>query len=272
VKPAEFIAKWRDNPLSERAGAQAHFLDLCELLGVEKPGNPDSSDDYCFERGATKTGAGRGWADVWKRGFFGWEYKAPGAKLEPALKQLMVYALALDNPPLLVVSDRQLIQIHTHFTGRPSQVHTVHIDHIGLPENLEKLRWLFTDPEQFKPQITRSAITIQAAKLFGDLARVLQERGHEPRVVAHFLNKILFCLFAQNTKSPHGDLLEKSWGNSRSDNLLIKAFLSCIVARNYFAHHRYLDHTLLQSEKSAFMLGGILVTVLLLLPASHERT
>ena len=207
MTPQQFILKWRDNPLAERAGAQPHFLDLCELLGVEKPGNPDQGDNYCFERGATKTGAGRGWADVWKRGFFGWEYKGPGAKLEPALKQLMMYALALDNPPLLVVSDRLSIQIHTHFTGRPSQVHTVHIDDIGLPENLEKLRWLFTDPEQFKPQITRSAITTQAAKLFGDIARAMQERGHEPRDAAHFLNKMLFCLFAQNIKSPHGEPL-----------------------------------------------------------------
>ena len=64
MTPAEFITKWKDNKLSERAGAQAHFLDLCELLGVDKPSDPDN---YYFERGAKHTGAGRGWADVWKR-------------------------------------------------------------------------------------------------------------------------------------------------------------------------------------------------------------
>ena len=100
MTPQQFIQKWQHNSLTERAGAQAHFLDLCELLGVDKPADPDN---YCFERGAKKTGAGRGWSDVWKRGHFAWEYKAPGVKLEPALKQLMMYALALDNPPLLVV-------------------------------------------------------------------------------------------------------------------------------------------------------------------------
>ena len=82
--PAEFIAVWRDNPLSERAGAQPFFLDLCEVLGVAKPGDPEN---YCFERGATRTGAGRGWADVWKRGCFAWENKAPGGHLGEALKQ-----------------------------------------------------------------------------------------------------------------------------------------------------------------------------------------
>jgi len=61
MTPAQFIAKWRANPLSERAGAQAFFLDLCAMLGVAPPDDPDN---YCFERGATRTGAGHGWADV----------------------------------------------------------------------------------------------------------------------------------------------------------------------------------------------------------------
>ncbi len=117
MTPAQFIAKWRANPLSEKAGAQAFFLDLCAMLGVEPPNDPDN---YCFERGATRTGAGHGWADVWKRGHFGWENKGPGGDLGGALKQLMTYALALDNPPLLVVSNRDITQIHTHFTGTPT--------------------------------------------------------------------------------------------------------------------------------------------------------
>jgi hypothetical protein len=96
--------------LGERAGARAHFINLRRVLGVPEPGDPET---YCFERGLTKTGsaAGRadGFADVWLRGHFAWEYKAPGKSLEGALKQLMQYALPLENPPLLVVSDRQRI-------------------------------------------------------------------------------------------------------------------------------------------------------------------
>ena len=65
MTPAEFITKWKDNKLSERAGAQSHFLDLCELIGMDKPTDPEN---YCFERGAKRTGAPGdrdGWADVW---------------------------------------------------------------------------------------------------------------------------------------------------------------------------------------------------------------
>ena len=100
--------------LNERAGAQAHFIDLCRLLGVPEPADPQR---YCFQRGVVKTGslAARtdGCADVWLQGRFAWEYKAPGKSLEGALKQLMMYALPLDSPPLLVVSDRLRIEVHT---------------------------------------------------------------------------------------------------------------------------------------------------------------
>ena len=207
MTPAEFIAKWKDNQLSERAGAQSHFLDLCELIVVAKP---TDADNYCFERGAKRTGAAGdrdGWADVWKRHCFAWEYKSPKKNLDAALKQLMTYALALDNPPLLVVSDSLQIIIHTHFTGTPSETHTIAINDIGAAENLKKLRWLFTDPEQFKPQRTRTAITLQAAKLIGDLAWQMQQRGHDPQQVAHFLNKIIFCLFAEDASGPASEPL-----------------------------------------------------------------
>jgi hypothetical protein len=81
MTPEQFVALWNNNPLSERAGAQAHFDDLCDLLGVEKPRDPDS---YCFERGAKKSTGGDGWADVWKRGHFGRENKKPSRDVNAA--------------------------------------------------------------------------------------------------------------------------------------------------------------------------------------------
>ena len=195
MTPAQFIAKWQHNPLSERAGAQPFFLDLCAMLGVPTPTDPDN---YCFERGATRTGAGHGWADVWMRGHFGWENKGPGGDLAGALRQLMTYALALDNPPLLVVSNRALTEIHTHFTGTPSETHTIRLEDIGTPENQQKLRWLFTDPEKFRPGRTVLDITADAAGRFADIAQSMTARGHDPQQIAHFLIQCLFCMFAED--------------------------------------------------------------------------
>jgi hypothetical protein len=203
---ALFIAKWRDNPLSERAGAQTFFSDLCALLEVDPPNDPDN---YCFERGATRTGAGQGWADVWKRGYFGWENKGPGGDLGGALKQLMTYALALDNPPLLVVSNRDVTRIHTHFTGTPSETHSIRLVDIGQPENLKKLRWLFSDPEQFRPARTVQDITAEAAGRFADLAQSMTGRGFAAQNVAHFLIQCLFCMFAEDIGLLPGKLFQR---------------------------------------------------------------
>lgn len=220
MTPAQFIAKWKGNPLSERAGSQPFFLDLCTLLGVDPPNDPEN---YCFERGATRTGAGHGWADVWKRAHFGWENKGPGGDLSGALKQLMTYALALDNPPLLVVSNRAITQIHTHFTGTPSETYTINLEDIGTTENLQRLRWLFTDPEQFRPGRTVLDITRDAAGRFADVAKSLTGRGHDPASVAHFLIQCLFCMFAEDISLLPKQLFERIITKRQSDPLKLAA-------------------------------------------------
>src|SRR5437868_4671117 len=109
AQPIDFIDKWKAVELTERAAAQSHFNELCHLLGVKSPTDADHDGSwYCFERGATKTTGGEGWADVWKRECFGWEYKGKRKDLNAAFVQLQQYALALENPPLLVVCDLKL--------------------------------------------------------------------------------------------------------------------------------------------------------------------
>jgi hypothetical protein len=128
----EFMAKWGPGgpafELNERQGAQPHFIDLCQLLGVALPGSLHDGSDYIFEQDTLVLGEARGYADVFYRNHFAWENKAPGRNLDTALKQLLTYSLALDNPPLLVVCDRLTTRIHTQFNGHPSEVHTVLLD------------------------------------------------------------------------------------------------------------------------------------------------
>jgi len=83
VTPAQFIAKWSRVELSEPAASQSHFNDLCRLLGQPNPTDYDpTGEEYCFAKGVAVTGpasAGskgeRGFADVWWRGKFAWEYR-----------------------------------------------------------------------------------------------------------------------------------------------------------------------------------------------------
>ena len=63
MTPQQFIAKWGPGgpafDLNERQGAQPHFIDLCQLLGVPTPG---SAGDYLFEQDTLVLGEARGYA------------------------------------------------------------------------------------------------------------------------------------------------------------------------------------------------------------------
>ncbi len=196
---AQFIAKWRRVALTERSASQQHFLDLCEILDHPKPAEADPiGESFTFERGATKTDGSEGWADVWKRGFFGWEYKGKHKDLNAAYQQLLKYREALENPPILVVCDMDRIIVHTNFTNTPSTVHEIALEELSAARSLEILRHVFFEPDKLKPGATSEAITQEAASQLAEIAQSLRDADHDPSDVAHFLDRIIFCLFAED--------------------------------------------------------------------------
>ncbi|WP_166304364.1 class I SAM-dependent DNA methyltransferase [Bradyrhizobium sp. 2S1] len=199
MTPDEFIRKWKNVELNERAAAHSHFIDLCRMLDEPAPTDVDPTGEwYAFERGATKTTGGEGWADVWKRDHFGWEYKGKRKDLKAAFAQLQQYALALENPPLLVVCDMDRFEIHTNWTNSVSAVHEFGLDDLREPNVRQKLKSVFSDPEQLKPGKTRQTLTEEAAAEFAKLAQRLRDRGHAAETVAHFINRLVFCMFAED--------------------------------------------------------------------------
>ena len=199
MTPAEFITKWRASELKERSAAQEHFIDLCRLLGEPTPAEADpAGDHYCFERGALKDSGGGGWADVWKRHCFAWEYKGKRANLDAAFDQLRQYALALENPPLLIVSDMRRFRIRTNWTNSVSKTLEFELDDLMDAAVRDKLKWAMSDPERLRPGETRQTLTERAARTFARLAQSLRDQGHEPQEVAHFVNRLVFCMFAED--------------------------------------------------------------------------
>lgn len=199
MTPDEFIAKWQAVELKERSASQPHFLDLCRLLGVPDPISADpTGEEYCFERGATKATGGEGWADVWKRGCFGWEYKGKRADLNGALRQLLQYAGALENPPLLITCDMDRIEVRTNFQNYVSATHVILLHDLADAGKRDLLRRCFTDPESLKPDRTRTQATKEAAEAFAELAGALAARGIPAREVARFTDRMVFCLFADD--------------------------------------------------------------------------
>ena len=199
MTPHDFIDKWRGSELKESSGSQEHFIDLCRLLGEPTPAEADpTGQTYCFERGARKDSGRAGWADVWKRGHFAWEYKGKHANLDRAFDQLRQYALALENPPLLIVSDMIRFRIRTNWTNSVSETHEFELEDLTHAEVREKLKWAMSDPERLRPGVTRQTLTEQTATTFANLAQTLRQRGNAPRVVAQFVNRLVFCMFAED--------------------------------------------------------------------------
>jgi type II restriction/modification system DNA methylase subunit YeeA len=260
MTPEQFISLWKDNTLTERGGAQAHFDDLCELLEVDKPRDPDN---YCFERGAKKTGggdplrlrSGQGWADVWKRGCFGWENKKPGRNLDTALKQLTDYARQLENPPLLVVSDRERIIIHTAFTGYPDEPREIRIEQLADPATLQLLRWVFTDPHKLRPEKSTAAITEAAAGQFAAIAKSMRQRGLDGQQVAHFLVQCLFCMFAEDEHVLPANILTDLLKNAGNDTDKAARRIATLFAAMEKNGGEYGDHDI------AWFNGGLFKTI-----------
>jgi type II restriction/modification system DNA methylase subunit YeeA len=239
MTPQEFVAKWRASTLKERSGSQEHFIDLCRMLGHETPAQADSDGVwFTFERGADKSTGGQGWADVWKKGFFAWEYKGKHKDLDAAYAQLLRYCDALLNPPLLVVSDMETIVVHTNFNNTVRRDIRLTLDDLTTEAGQATLRAVFTEPEKLRADETPEGVTKKAAADFSKLAESLRDRGVDSEEAAHFLIRILFCLFAEDIKLLPDKLVSRLVADTREDPAAfgrqLKALFGHMAKGGYF--------------------------------------
>ncbi|QHP69828.1 class I SAM-dependent DNA methyltransferase [Bradyrhizobium sp. LCT2] len=89
-------------------------------------------------------------------------------------------------------------EIHTNWTNSVSAVHEFGLDDLRDPNVRQKLKSVFSDPEQLRPGKTRQTLTEEAAAEFAKLAQRLRDRGHAAETVAHFINRLVFCMFAED--------------------------------------------------------------------------
>ena len=229
---AEFKKKWLRYRGKETSAYQEHFNDLCRLLEQKTPAeaDPSGSDWFCFQKrvvkdmelftveesGAESEASERGFADVWRKGCFAWEYKGKRKNLDDAYKQLLRYRESLLNPPLLVVCDFERFIIRTNFNGTVQETYDFDLAHIDQPRNWRVLRALFSNPESLKPVRTTAEVTEGLAGHIAEIAKSLQKREavefadthtraemnlaqRKNLRIARFLNRLVFCFFAEDT-------------------------------------------------------------------------
>jgi methylase of polypeptide subunit release factors len=271
LTPQDFVSKWKRADARERQSVQEHFLDLCQLAGHDSPMQSDPTGTrFAFEMGAAKTSGGTGWADVAKLGYFGWEYKSKDSDLNKAYSQLLHYRDALRNPPLLIVSDINIIIIRTNYTDLPTRTIVLNLDDLLTAEGLKTLKAVFFHPEELKPHLTIESVTQEAAQKFSTLANVLRRYGENPQEVAHFLIRLLFCLFAEDIgllpDKIFPRLLEQTHRNAKDFAEVLRQLFRAMNTGGYFGADKILhfngglfddDHVLQLDSDAMDILAGI---------------
>lgn len=212
-------------------------MDLCRLVGHKTPVAFDPSGEiFSFE-----SPAGGGFVDVWKKEYFGWEYKGNHKDLESAYDQLLRYREGMRNPPLLVVADSSLIRIHTNFTNSVKKTYEIHLEDLLDPEKMDILKAVFFEPARLKAVVTVEQVTEQAAKEFARLADLLRRWGEDPEKIAHFLIRLLFCLFAEDIGLLPRDLftrlVERTRRNSKAFAAQMRQLFAAMSTGGWFGEH-----------------------------------
>ena len=239
---AAFVSKWHLASGGERKAKDYFLLDLCAALGVPPP--EVGQDRYGFEADVLQVNEGGKITtlrvDLYKHGCFILEAKQgsnPGdakaghgkrgseawnASMQNALGQAIGYARSMNEPPpFLVVCDiGYMFELYADFDHsgfyRPfpnAQKHRRFL--IDLEVHAKDLRALFLDPLSLDPARVGIKVTREIAEDLAQLAKLLEAKKHPPTLIAKFLMRCLFTMFAEDVDLLPDDmftnLLRKKW-------------------------------------------------------------
>jgi hypothetical protein len=109
-------------------------------------------------------------------------------------------------PFLLVVDVGHTIEVYSDFTqaGRAYQAYPdprsfrLRLEDLRHEPIRQRLRRIWLDPLSLDPAKVSAEVTREIAGYLATLAGSLEEAGHAPRLVAEFLTRCLFCMFAED--------------------------------------------------------------------------
>jgi hypothetical protein len=224
-----FIARWQATGGSERGNYQLFLNELCDLLGVERP-QPHAAEErdnaYVYERRVQfRHGDGSdsaGFIDLYRRSAFvleakklrqGTHTRGFDEAMLRARSQAENYARALSadegRPPFVVVVDvGQRIELYSEFsrsggtyTPFPDpRSHRIALADLRDEAVRERLRRVWNEPMSLDPSRESARVTREIALRLAELARSLERAKHAPELVAQFLMRCLFTMFAEDVR------------------------------------------------------------------------
>ncbi len=215
--------------------ATTNFIDLykarhfvCETKQGHSADVAAATSAGLTKPGAAKTGHG-------KRGTLAFD-KA----LERAYHQARGYITSLPSgegrPPFLIVCDvGYTIDLYAEFTCTGGQYerfpdpvsYRITLTDLHRAEIRERLRKVWLDPHSLDPSKVAAAVTRDIAGRLAVLAKSLEADGHDPQMIAEFLQRSLFTMFAEDVGLLPDDgfktLLDRVKENPRGFPVLISA-------------------------------------------------
>jgi hypothetical protein len=225
-----FISKWAASGAAERANKDSFLNELCDVLEVARPNptvNDLERDTYVFERkvprvhddGETTSGS----IDLFKQDCFILEAKQASGEgasklgkakrdtpawnllMKDAYGQALGYARGFDRPPpfIIVCDIGYCLDLYAAFDGSGdyhpfpnAQNNRVFI--AKLAEHRTTLRAIFDNPFSLDPSKHAARVTREVAGHLASLAKALEDAGHDQTLVAQFLMRCLFTMFAED--------------------------------------------------------------------------
>jgi hypothetical protein len=218
-----FIQRWHQAAGSELATAQSFVIDLCELLGVDKP-HATADQGYMFERPLKEAHSDGSQSDrrvdCYKRSHFileakklksGTHTKNYSNTLLGAHAQAQNYARALPaaegRPPIILVVDvGNVIQLFSEFSRTGGNYipypdprsHQIKLHDLRDEKIRQRLRSVWTDPMALDPSRANAAVTREVADVLATVAKSLEADKHPAHQVGAFLTRCLFSMFAED--------------------------------------------------------------------------
>lgn len=184
----EFSKRW-EHETSEDAEAKAFWTEFLNIFGI------DRKRVASFEEPVKKLGDKQGYIDLFWKGIMLVEHKSRGKDLDKAYIQALDYFPGIkerDLPKYVLVSDFARFRLYDleESTHQEFELRDLH-------KNIKLFGFIAGyQTRAIKPE---DPVNIKAAELMGKLHDALKDIGYAGHALEHYLVRLLFCLFAEDT-------------------------------------------------------------------------
>ncbi|MDO9012074.1 MAG: class I SAM-dependent DNA methyltransferase [Gallionella sp.] len=187
-RAVEFSKRW-ENETSEDAEAKAFWTEFLNVFGI------DRKRVASFEEPVKKLGNKQGYIDLFWKGELLVEHKSRGKDLDKAYIQALDYFPGIKErelPKYVLVSDFARFRLYDLEDGEQHE--------FALRDLHKNIKCFgFIAGYQTRPIQPEDPVNIKAAELMGKLHDALKDIGYEGHALEHYLVRLLFCLFAEDT-------------------------------------------------------------------------